>query len=65
MSMPYSLHASITSASATDPPGCAIYCTPYLLAWSIESLNGKNASDDRLTPAKVDRKELFSSSESV
>lgn len=53
--MPYCLQASITSPSATLPPGWAMKVTPNLDKWSILSRKGKKASDDTLTPSSDDR----------
>ena len=50
MAIPCSLHASITSSSRTEPPGCRTAFIPLFDILSILSLNGKNASEHRIEP---------------
>ncbi len=52
----------MTSASCTEPPGCATKETPTLAAWSSESRKGKKASDASETPESVAIHAAFSSS---
>jgi hypothetical protein len=51
IAIPYSLHASITSWSLIEPPGCITAFIPSFAAVSMLSLNGKNASDARTLPS--------------
>ncbi len=46
-----SLAASITSSSRFEPPGSITAVMPDFFAWSILSLNGKNASEAITAPA--------------
>lgn len=46
----YMLQHSMTASSRTDPPGSAMYSTPLLCARSMLSLNGKKASEPKVTP---------------
>mmetsp|Transcript_20241 Transcript_20241/g.44908 ORF Transcript_20241/g.44908 Transcript_20241/m.44908 type:complete len:280 (-) Transcript_20241:1051-1890(-) len=62
--MPYSSAHSVTCPSCTLPPGWAIYDTPTFDAWSIESLNGKNASLLIVTPVALAMNSSFSADES-
>ena len=50
IAIPYSLHLSIESWSFIEPPGWIIAVIPALWASSIQSLNGKKASDANTAP---------------